>query len=97
MSSSTKDYHYPLRLPAEDAQAVDEVCRHSRASFNRVVSMCVRQALPAVREALSGEAGRVTNVDPLPKRVLNRLYRQPDDDSDSIQLFMDAQANTIKE
>ena len=97
MKSSAKDYHYPLRLPAEDARAVDDVCRQSRASFNRVVAMCVKKALPSVRDALSGEAGRVTNVDPLPKRVLTRLYRQADDDSDSIRLFMAAQVHAVEE
>jgi hypothetical protein len=97
MSSARKDYHYPLRLPLEDAKAIDEVCRRSRTSFNRVVTLCVRKALPDVREALSAELGRVTNVDPLPARILKRLYRQPDDDADSIRLFMAAQVKTIEE
>ena len=97
MSSSRKDYHYPLRLPAEDAKAVDQVCWKSRTSFNQVVTMCVRKALPAVRDALSAETGRVTNVDPLPTRVLERLYSQAEDDTDSIRLFMAAQAQTVEE
>lgn len=97
MRSLRKDYHYPLRLPAEDAKAVNDVCRQSRSSFNRVLAMCVRKALPAVRESLAAESGRVTNVDPLPDKVLKRLYGQADDDADSIRLFMDAQAKTVEE
>ncbi len=71
--------HYPLRLPPEDAKAVDQVCRETRASFNRVVSLCVRKALPAVKEGLSAATGRVTNVDPLPKSVLRKLYSKHDE------------------
>ena len=33
----------------------------------------------------SAESGRVTNVDPLPDKVLKRLYGQVDDDADSIR------------
>ena len=94
---AAKDYNYPLRLPAADAKAVNEVCRQSRASFNKVVTLCVRKALPAVREALAAEIGRVTNVDPLPENVAKRLYNEPDDDTDSIRLFMAAQSETTEE
>jgi hypothetical protein len=40
---------------------------------------------------------RITNVDPLPDKVLKRLYGQADDDADSIRLFMAAQAKAIEE
>jgi hypothetical protein len=97
MSRPVKDYHYPLRLTSEDAKAVDAVCRQSHVSFNRVVALCVRKALPEVRALLSTEASRITNVDPLPDKVLKRLYTQRDDDADSIRLFMTAQAKVIEE
>ena len=48
-------------------------------------------------ETLSTQARRITNVDPLPAKVLKRLYGQADDDSDSIRLFMAAQAKVIEE
>jgi hypothetical protein len=91
MSTSAKVRHYALRLPAEDAVAVQAVCAETKASFNRIVSLCVRKALPAVRAALSAQTGRVTNVDPLPAAAARRLYSQPDDDAEAIQLFMAAQ------
>jgi hypothetical protein len=97
MNKSAKDYHYPLRLASEDAKAVDAVCRQSHVSFNLVVALCVRKALPEVRESLSTETRRITNVDPLPGKILKRLYKQADDDADSIRLFMAAQAKAIEE
>jgi hypothetical protein len=97
MKAASKDYKYPLRLPDEDAKAVAMVCRESRASFNRVVSLCVRKALPSVREALVSDTGRVTNIDPLSAKVARRLYKQADDDAESIRLFMAAQVTDIEE
>jgi hypothetical protein len=97
MSKSPKEYHYPLRLASEDARAVDEVCRQSHVSFNRVVALCVRKALPEIRETLSTQTMRITNIDPLPSKVSKRLYGEADDDSDSIRLFMNAQSKVIEE
>ena len=97
MKSSAKEYKYPLRLPVADADAVAVVCRESQTSFNRVVSLCVRKALPAVREALVSETGRLTNIDPLPGKIAKRLYKQNDDDADAIKMFMAAQVIEIEE
>jgi hypothetical protein len=97
MKSTGKEYNYPLRLPDEDAKAVALLCRESRASFNRVVSLCVRKALPAVREALGVSPGRITNVDPLPAKIAKRLYKQTDDDGDAIRMFMAAQVVDVEE
>ncbi len=97
MSKPAKAYHYPLRLASEDAKAVDAVCRQSHVSFNRVVALCVRKALPEVSASLSAETKRITNVDPLPDKIAKRLYQQADDDADSIRLFMAAQSKVIEE
>jgi len=97
MRKTKADYNYPLRLPPADAEAVNEVCRQNRTSFNRVVALCVRKALPAVRETLAAESGRITNVDPLPKKTLKRLYAEPDDDTRQIARMMAAQCKTIEE
>jgi hypothetical protein len=97
MSKAAKDYNYPLRLPAADAKALNEVCRQNRTSFNRVVALCVRKALPAVREALAAESGRITNVDPLPDKTLKRLYAETDDDSRQIARMMAAQCKVVEE
>src|SRR2546422_3124603 len=47
--------------------------------------------LPKVREQFAGSTGRITNVDPLPKKVLERLYAERDDDEESIRRFIAAQ------
>jgi hypothetical protein len=86
-----RDRHYPLRLPVKEAEAVDAVCEASRVSFNRVVSLCVQKGLPAVRELLSGAAARITNVDPLPDKVLVKLYTDREDEEASIRRLVDAQ------
>jgi hypothetical protein len=96
MIKATKTRSYPLRLPETDAQAVDRVCAESKASFNRVISLCVRKGIDQVRQALSG-SGRITNVDPLPAAVAARLYAQADDDSESTRLFMAAQVKEVAE
>lgn len=40
---------------------------------------------------------RITNVDPLPDKVLKRLYSQADEDAESIRLFMTAQTKAVEE
>ncbi len=52
---------------------------------------CIKLGLPKLREQLSAKVGRVTNVDPLPTRVLERLYRERQDDDSSIRRFIAAQ------
>jgi hypothetical protein len=47
--------------------------------------------LPMLREKLSMQTGRVTNVDPLPDKVLDQLYRERKDDDASIRRFIAAQ------
>jgi hypothetical protein len=67
----SRDRKYPLRLPAEDAKAVDAVCEESRVSFNRVVSLCVKQGLPAVRQSLSPKLHeQLRGLAPLSDKVL---------------------------
>jgi hypothetical protein len=50
-----------------------------------------------LRERFLEQAGRVTNVDPLPDELASRLYNEADDDTDAVQLFMAAQAKSIAE
>jgi hypothetical protein len=40
---------------------------------------------------------RITNVDPLPDKVLKRLYAQEDDDAKFIRVFMAAQTKAVEE
>jgi hypothetical protein len=42
--------------------------------------------------ALRPKSGRITNVDPLPDEVLDRIYSQPERDEEGIERMMRAQA-----
>ena len=90
--ATTKEYRYPLRMPAADSKAVAEVVKTTGHSINSVLLLAVRKGLPLARQTLSAEQGRVTNVDPLPGPVLDRIHRQPDRDEAGEQRLMKAQA-----
>jgi len=90
--ATTKEYRYPLRMPAADSKAVAEVVKATGHSINSVLLLALRKGLPLARQTLSVEQGRVTNVDPLPKSVLDRIYRQPDRDEAGEKRWMRAQA-----
>ena len=50
-----------------------------------------------LRNRFLEQTSRVTNVEPLPDSVAQKLYSQPDDDTDSIRMFIAAQAKSIAE
>jgi predicted RNase H-like HicB family nuclease len=57
----------------------------------------LRSALrEVIREKLSTRLRRVTNVEPLPDAVRFRLYREREDDADSIRQFIGAHARHAK-
>jgi len=75
----TKAYRYPLRLPHEDSTAVSALVKTSGQSINDVLLLAIRKGLPLAREALNGDTGRLTNVEPLPDTVWERIYARPDE------------------
>ena len=97
MNSSAKHHQYPIQVESSDQSALETASRQTGQSINELILLCVRTALPGLSAALSGESGRVTNVDPLPEAASKQLYSQPDDDEDSIRLFMAAQAKSVAE
>ena len=97
MSSPSRFHQYPIRVEPSDKSALEKASRQTGQSINQLVVLCVRQALPYVRAALSKDTGRITNVDPLPPAISKRLYSEPDDDEESIRLFMNAQAKCVEE
>ena len=90
--ATTKEYRYPLRMPAADSKALAEVVKATGHSINSVLLLAVRKGLPLARKTLCAEQGRVTNVDPLPKSVLDRIYSQPDRDEAGEERFVRGQA-----
>ena len=90
---AVKHQSYALRLPRQEARALAEAQAKSGQSRNSLIIQCVRLALPDVLAKLLPASGRVTNVEPLPDKVLARIYNRPDeDDEQGVRRFMAAQA-----
>jgi hypothetical protein len=88
-----KHHPYALRLPRQEARALAEAQAKSGQSRNTLIIQCVRQALPEVVAKFVPPFARVTNVDPLPDEILERLYGKPDEeDEKGVRRFMAAQA-----
>ena len=54
--------------------ALQEVVTVTGQNISRVLTFSIRQGLPLARAMLRAPTGRVTAVDPLPDRVLERAY-----------------------
>jgi hypothetical protein len=52
--------------------------------------------LPNLRKKLCERARRVTNIDPLPAATMDKLYREREDDENSIQQFIAAQPRSAE-
>jgi hypothetical protein len=88
-----KHHAYALRLPRQEAKALAKAQAKSGQSRNNLIIQCVRQALPDVVAKFIPQSGRVTNVEPLPDEVLDRIYFRPgEEDEKGVRRFMDAQA-----
>ena len=70
---------------------VREAAERTHLSQADIMRQSMKLGLLRLREQLNREAGRITNVDPLPAKVLERLYRQRDDDPEGIAALMAAQ------
>jgi len=82
---------YPLQVPDDLMAEVEATALSVHLSKAAVMRQSIKLGLPKLRQQLSARAGRVTNVDPLPDRVMKRLYREREDDDASIRRFMAAQ------
>jgi|HubBroStandDraft_4_1064222.scaffolds.fasta_scaffold205815_3 hypothetical protein len=91
--SAIKHHAYALRLPRREAKALSEAQATCGQSRNTLIVQCVRQALPIVVAKFLPHSARVTNVDPLPDEVLDRIYsRLEEEDEKGVRRFMAAQA-----
>lgn len=90
---AVKHHPYALRLPRQEARALAEAQAKSGQSRNTLIIQCVRLALPDVVAKFIPQSLRVTNVDPLPNEVLERIYANSDEeDEKGVRRFMAAQA-----
>ena len=79
---------YPLAIPRSLLKEVRSAAKSTGLSMADVMRQSMKVGLPKVREQL---LGRVTNVDPLPERELERLYTDREEDAESIRQFIVAQ------
>ena len=86
-----KSVAYPLQVPTDLMDEVGCAAKSLNLSKADVLRQSIKLGLPRLKEQLSPRIGRVTNVDPLPTAVLDRLYRQRQDDDQSIRRFIKAQ------
>ena len=82
---------YPLQVPDDLMAEVEATALRVHLSKAAVMRQSIKLGLPKLREQLAAKAGRVTNVDPLPERVLKKLYRERKDDDASIRRLIAAQ------
>ena len=82
---------FPLAMPADLLTEVRNTAKTTGLSMSDTMRQSMKLGLGQLREKLSAASGRVTNVDPLPDRVLDRLYREREDDDASIRRFIAAQ------
>ena len=90
--NATKHHAYALRLPRQEAKALKEAQAKSGLSRNQLIVQCVRHALPDVVAKFRPKPVPLTNVEPLPDEVLERIYSNPErDDEDGIRRLIAAQ------
>ena len=83
MKTLTVDAYQRVRLP--DAKP------RTKLAYQIDAGGTIR--LIPIKLAASANGDRITNVDPLPKAVLERFYSQPEeDDEEGVQRFIKAQA-----
>ena len=86
---------YPLGMPIELYEKVRTASKDTGLSMADVMRQSLALGIPRLCEQL--KAGRITNVDPLPEKVLRKVYAERDDDQAGIRTFMRAQSKTIEE
>jgi len=57
----------------------------------------MRFGLPVLRKRLSAVAGRVTNVEPLPRKVLEEIYSRPERDEPGVKQLSRAQPKGVRD
>ena len=81
----------PVSMPDELLASIRRASTETHLSQQDIIRQSTIAGLPIVLEKLRKPEGRLTNVDPLPDKVLDRLYRQRDDDPEGIDRLQAAQ------
>jgi hypothetical protein len=81
-------------MPDDLLELVRAAAKKTGLSQQDVMRGTLRQYVPAFCEQFKAkDSERITNVDPLPRKVLERLYREREEEDEAgVQLFIKAQA-----
>ena len=82
----------PLSMPDELMAEVRATAKVVGLSQQDVMRQSIKAGLSDVREKFASDSGRVTTVEPLPDKVLERLYREREEDRAAIEKMIAAQA-----
>jgi hypothetical protein len=89
--SSMKSETVPLAMPKELLGEVRRAAKQTGLSMADTMRQSMKLGLSKLVEQL-GPSQRITNVDPLPDEVLERIYSQPERDERGLDRWAKAQA-----
>ena len=75
---------------------VEQTAESVHLSKADVMRQSIKLGLPRLRRQLSAKTGRVTNVEPLSRAVMDKLYREREDDEASIRRLINAQPKNAR-
>lgn len=78
-------------MPDDLLADIRSAARDTGLSQADVVRQSVKAGLPKVRKQYAN-VRRITNVEPLPDKVLRRIYRRPERDEQGIERLIKSQA-----
>ena len=84
-------YKHLTVFPPEDRDVLQDLARETGLSINQIIVRSVHGQAPVIRSEHQARTGRLTNVDPLPEKVLERLYRDREEDEEGIRRLIGAQ------
>ena len=92
-----RPYKHLAAFPGEDKAALKAATHATGLSVNQIIVQSVRERLPAIVARHRTKAGRLTNVDPLPDKVLKEIYSRPERDEAGIDCLIAAQAKGARD
>src|SRR5437868_3133793 len=89
--SSMKSETFPLAMPKDLLGAVRRAAKQTGLSMADTMRQSMKLGLNRLVEQL-GAHRRITNVDPLPDEVLDRIYSRPERDEKGLDRWVRSQA-----
>jgi hypothetical protein len=87
---------FSLSMPDKLLELIRTAAKETHLSQQDVIRQSVKLGLPKLREQLSPQT-RLTNVDPLPRKVLVEIYSRPERDQRGIERLIAAQPKGVRD